>query len=399
MKVLFVCKKSPFPDHDGESLAISQLIENFIAEGLQVDILFMKTPKHPIDKKDFPEEILNNCRVESVTVDTNLKIPDAVLNLFSNISYHVDRFLSPEFTSRLSQMLNETKYDIIQLEGLYMSLYTPVIKKIQADAKIVLRAHNVEFEIWERLTEQLPFGLKKAYLNLQTKRLKSFEINQLNTIDAIVPITEKDADTFKQLGCKIPVHVSPAGFKLKKWDNIQNANIINKSIYHLGALDWLPNLEGIEWFLEKVWPEIVSEEPEANFYIAGRNFPKKVKFSSQKGVHLIGEVKDAKEFCIDKQLMITPLFSGSGMRLKVVEGMAAGKTIVSTKIGAEGINYTSGENILIANTAEEFTSALLECFKNEALTEKIGKNARDFAFKHYDSHKFAQDLIAFYSRI
>ncbi len=116
-----------------------------------------------------------------------------------------------------------------------------------------------------------------------------------------------------------------------------------QSVFHLGSLDWMPNQEGVKWFVESVWPLVLAEQPKATFHIAGRDIPDWVNaYHGKNNVFVAGEVNNAADFMNSKEIMIVPLKSGSGMRVKIIEGFAAHKAIVSTTVGAEGINYENG---------------------------------------------------------
>ena len=135
-------------------------------------------------------------------------------------------------------------------------------------------------------------------------------------------------------------------------DNYMPSDI--PELFHIGSMNWLPNIEGIEWFIENVWPLIIEQYPSITFTIAGRNIPNQFYAKNIKNFKVEGEVPDAKQFMLSKDIMIVPLLSGSGIRIKIIEGMALGKTIITTSIGAEGLDINDGVNILIANTPQEF---------------------------------------------
>jgi glycosyltransferase involved in cell wall biosynthesis len=141
-------------------------------------------------------------------------------------------------------------------------------------------------------------------------------------------------------------------------------------------MDWMPNIEGIWWFLEKCWPGVHHFFPDLKLKLAGRNMPAKMKHHHWPGVEVIGEVEDARSFISNHPVMIVPLLSGSGVRVKIIEAMALGRTIITTTTGAEGIRYTKGENILIADTPVDLFEQIKFCVKNPEACARIGANAR-----------------------
>ena len=162
----------------------------------------------------------------------------------------------------------------------------------------------------------------------------------------------------------------------------------------------MPNQEGLRWFINEVWEQILIQYPLLEFHIAGRNAPDNlIKLFNKKNITFFGEVDNSIDFINNRSVMIVPLFSGSGMRVKIVEGMALEKTIITTSIGTEGIETKNGENILIADTVEDFINAISITIENKDTCSTIGKNARAFIHQYYDNRKIAEDLIMFYKNL
>jgi glycosyltransferase involved in cell wall biosynthesis len=299
----------------------------------------------------------------------------------------------------LRRILNESKFDIIQLESLFMAPYIDTIRKYSS-AKVVLRAHNVEYRIWERLAQSIGSPIKKWYLNLLAKRLKKYECSVLNKFDGIVALTKDDENLFRTSGCTIPVFVSPIGLDTNNY-NFSPSNTGLQSVFHLGSMDWLPNIEAIDWFIENVFPLLVpdSHTKKYSIYLAGKNMPDRFFKLNSDNLIVSGRVDDAKGFMVDKQIMIVPLLSGGGMRVKIIEGMAMGKTIISTTIGAEGIQYENGKNILIANTPSEFSMAILKCITDTDFCLSTGASARLLAIEKYDNHVVGSGVLEFYNTL
>ena len=164
-------------------------------------------------------------------------------------------------------------------------------------------------------------------------------------------------------------------------------------------MNWIPNAAGIRWFLQNVWPDVHKQFPNLKYYLAEREMPDWMRHLSLPNVVVVGEVTDASVFLASKAIMIVPLFSGSGIRIKIIEGMAAGKTIISTSLGAEGIRYTNHENILIANAPCEFFEMISICVANKPLFAKIGKQARTLIETYYLPQNLIQNLLAFYQQL
>ena len=395
MKILQVTNKVPYPPKDGGAIACMNLISGFALLGHEVTVLAMNTEKHHIDEAEIPESVQDWATFHLVDVPARTSSFAAFINLiFSGKPYNAVRFISKAFSEELGKLLTENEFDIVQLEGLYVCPYIPLIRKF-SDAKIVYRSHNIEHEIWER-TAALSKGFKRLYFRVLAKRIKTFEKNFLNDYDLLVPITERDGQILDKLGNKKPVHVSPTGIDTKVLFP-HSKDLEHPSLFHIGSLEWAPNQEGIIWFIKNCWPAIHEKFPELKFYIAGRNAPDwLIRYFDAPNIVYKGEVPDAYQFMNSKSIMVVPLFSGSGMRIKIIEGMALGKPIVSTTIGNEGISTISGENILIADTAEEFNQAVEKLINDSGLFEQISRNAIEYIHKEFDNMTIAGSLVRFY---
>jgi len=394
MKILQVCSKIPFPPKDGGSIAMNILTHGLINAGNTVHVLAVNTPKHFIKDGDIDALYRKLTSYRSVFIDTSIKPVDAILNLFSSESYNIIRFYSKDFEKVLIERLQSEAYDVIQLETLWVTPYVDVIRKY-SKAKIVLRSQNVEYMIWERLAADAANPIKKIYLKLLAGRLKKYELNLLNKYDAIATITELDTVVFKKMGCTIPVIHVPFGIDLEKY-KMDDSALEKPSVFHIGAMDWRPNADGINWFLKNVWVDVVAKNPTVKLYLAGRNMPDWLMNLKMQNVVIEGEVSDSHAFINSRSVMIVPLTSGGGMRVKIIEGMAFGKTIISTAVGAEGIEYENGVNLLIANTESEFIDAIHSCLNNTAFSDSLGKNARKLVESKYDNQIICTKLSAFY---
>ena len=392
MRILQLCKKIPYPINDGEVIAITNLAKAFKAQGAEVHLLCINTPKHFFDKSRLPDSFNFYQTIQTVSVDTDLKVHRAFLNLFSSKSYHIDRFVNRDFSKKIKETIENIGPDVIQLETLFLAPYVEGIRKYST-AKIVMRAHNVEHEIWSRITENTEAILKRNYLAYLTRKLKNFEIQHLNKYDLLVPITNRDLKTFKKLGFNGNHLVTPIGIDHHLYHSAPIDLNHPLSISFIGSLDWMPNLEGMDWFLKNVWPTLINTFPEIRLHLAGRNTPDHLYKLEPQRIKIHGEVPDAKEFINQHPIMIVPLLSGSGMRVKILEGMALGRVVITTSIGLEGIEATHKKEVLIANTADEWFQCLKYCQENLLELSKIGSAAQLLIREHYDNLEIGQRLI------
>ena len=375
---------------------MNSIITGLLEAGHQVKILAINNEKFHVTDNDIPEEYRKKTGIELIDVDLSIKPMNAFLNLFSKKSYHVERFISKEFNDRLIEVLDKELFDVVQLEMLYMTPYVATIRE-HSKAMIVLRAHNVEHKIWERIAKETRFFIKRWYINHLAKTLKEYELSALETVDGVAAITRKDAAFFRKYCSKpiidIPYGVYPEEFTPKY--EIEG----KPKFYHIGSMNWMPNEEGIRWFIDEVLPKTVEKVYDFVYHLAGRNMPEWLTHLNNPHVEVVGEVPDAKEFVSNHDVAIVPLLSGSGIRIKIIESMAMGKTVITTRVGAEGILYDEEVNIIIAENIAKMVEAIRSINENPEIAVRIGKEARKLVESTYDNRKIIARLLMFYEQI
>ncbi len=397
MNVLVVCNKFPFPPTDGGQIATFAMIRGMAEQGHSVIVAAINTKKHFYDVSNMPNSVRKLADFRTVFCNTDVTLWGTIANiLFSRLPYTATRFIFKEFSDLLRTIFVEKQFDVVQLEGLYMCAYIPLIREC-SKAKIAYRAHNVEFEIWNRLAVETKNAAKRLYLKNLSKRVERFEIAMLNQYDYLIPITQRDGETYNRLGNTKPQFVASTGIFV---DDLPQFNIPQEqavSLFHIGALDWTPNQQGLLWFITNCWQKIRQQNSNIQLFIAGRNAPQWfVEQLLVDGVVYVGEVPDAHEYMSQHTIMIVPLLAGGGMRIKILEGLSYGKVIVSTSIGAEGIPAESGREICIADSAEMFVEAINQLVQSPIDIQRIGNQAVEFVRKTFDNRKCIQQLLDFY---
>ena len=383
-KILIISHKPPYPKVDGGSIAIAQVLEALLEQGFHVTFLCMETDKHPSQTS-----ITNtNLNFKSIYVNTKLKIALALLNMFTKKSYILSRFNQKVFRKALKKILKTHTFDTILFESLFTSDYLNTVNE-HSNAKKLYRAHNIEHHIWFEQSNQNKNILKKWYLNIQSERLKNEEIKFWNNIDSILSISETDRSHIIQ-ECPTPIHT--IGLYIEKRHLQHNDQSTKVDFFHLGAMDWLPNQDGMNWILKDVFPKVKQTEKSAEIHLAGRAMPNRLKSHIQDGYYNHGEVSNAIDFMSKHKVMLVPLFSGSGIRIKIIEGMSLGKCIISTSIGVKGINCSKNKNILIANTENEFIETMCFCIQNPDKVNEIGNEAKKYARENFSKEHITNEL-------
>ncbi|MGI6343000.1 MAG: glycosyltransferase [Bacteroidales bacterium] len=397
MRILMICNKSPYPKTDGGAIGLYNNITALSKAGYKIKVIAANTNKNWVKAEDVPDDFMAITNLELIPINLSLNVFSALYNLLSGQSYHISRFYTKQFENRIIEVLKSEEFDIIQLEYLPMALYTDIIRK-HTKAPIVLRNHNVEYKIWEKITKNTKNPFKKWYLKQLVKTLKHFEISALRKADGIISTTTIDADEFLKLAPGKKVIAIPTSFNIEQLPDDYSL-CGNPNIFHLGAMNWYPNEEGVKWFVQDVFHLIKNRIPEINLHLAGRNMTEWLTNLNVDGIIVDGEVDDAFDYMRKFDIMVVPLLSGSGIRVKIIEGMALGRAIVTTTIGAEGINVENNKNIIIADSPSDFADAVVSLYNDAEKRQQLSDNARSFVEQEHTSEKLMVKLTDFYNRL
>ncbi len=397
MNILQFCYKPPFPAVDGGTIDMYSIGQGFTNLGHRVKVLTFFSDKNPFDLSLMPQNYLDTYNPEGVYVNLKPNVFDALLYVFIARSYIVERFISSKMKNKLINLLQHSDFDIVQIESINLVPYIPTIRQF-SDAKISFHCPNVEHLIWQRIYKNEKRNiLKRWYFNNTAQNMRYYEQTHINDFDIIFPVTQIDADYFKNMGCKKPCKGVPIGFDIPEDlpDVIEEEN----SLFHIGSMNWFPNEQGIKWFLNDVWKEILRISPEVKLYLAGRHMSSYFTSGEWQNVNILGEVADSIAFMCSKQIMVVPLLSGSGIRIKILEAMSLSKTVVATTIAAEGIMYENGKNILIADTPQEFAVAIKKLVDDRDYCKQIGQSATELIREKYATNVVAQEIIDEYDKL
>lgn len=389
-RILILTNRVPYPLNDGGNLAMKAMVDGYMQNGWEVFLLSMNTTRHYVHRGVLARIYRDVAAFETVDVDNNVRLLPTLSNFFfSSEPNHAVRFRNAGFRKKLVEVLRAFKPDVVQAESPYLSVYLPDIKR-NPNVFTILRMHNIEYQVWDRLAAETMNPLKRIYLRNLAARIKRFEEKAWAEYDLLLPITRYDENVARSTLKNPQIFTVPFGI------NINNQPVATQPEkwvgYHIGAMDWLPNVEGMRWFITDVWPQLKQSIPAFEFYFAGRKMPEELKKINIQGVHCVGEVPDAGLFIADKKILIVPLRSGGGIRVKILEALAVGKIVISTGVGMQGIDAVNGEHYLEANTADEFITAIKWCLDNREEAENISQRGSLLVKKMYDAGALASKL-------
>ena len=395
MKILILTNKLPYPPKDGGSIATLNMLTGLRAADNQVTCLALNTSKHSFPIEDIPSEIGETIRFIGVDCNTSIRPLRMLLNLlFTRQPYIAERFISHPFKAALSELLHQESFDVIQLEGPYLGHYTDLIRK-SSKSSLSLRTHNVEHLIWKKKAVRETSLLKRWYLKNMASRLDRFEMKVVHQSDCLVPISSTDETYFKNRGYTQPVLTIPTGLSID--DYPMSPVPAEPTLFFIGALDWLPNQEGLEWFMDKVFDLVLEGVPELSFHVAGRNAPKQfeTKLRHQKIVYH-GEVNDARSFMQKYRVMVVPLLTGSGIRIKILEGMALGRPVVTTSTGIEGIPVENIGSVEVSDDPYEFANHIVNLLNPMKDTTRLVSASRALIIENFDTFRLSTRLSQFF---
>jgi glycosyltransferase involved in cell wall biosynthesis len=394
MKIVYISNKPIYPLLDGGCIAMNQFLKCLLAAGFDVKHFTLSTQKHPFSKDHYPEKLYSIIRPETEKIDTCVKPIKALTYLVKNGSYNIDRFTDSNFKKLIGEFISINKIDVIILESIYLAGYISTIRKCSA-AKIIVRAHNVEYLIWERLAKNETSFIKRLYFKKLAKDLKKEELKYLKLVDGLACISRDDKLIFRENGIKTPMTTIFVAIDKQEKSMDYNAD----SFYHIGSMNWSPNLEAVNWLVSSIFPAIRKELPNAKLYLAGSFMPEEFVTDNLKGIEVIGFVDDVSDFMTKKGIMLAPLKSGSGVRIKILEGMSFGVPIITTEIGAEGINGQNGTDLFISKNEEDFIKSSINLSNSKEKRASLGLNAKKYIENNYQLEPITKKIIEFIQHI
>jgi glycosyltransferase involved in cell wall biosynthesis len=390
-KILILTNRVPYPLTDGGNIAMHAMIQGYKRAGWKVMLLSMNTSRHYVNLDSLPV-LYREIAFETFDIDTDVRFLPVVKNfLLSRKPNHVERFYHKDFQKKLQEVIETFEPNWIQLESIFLASYIPAIRSVTS-AKVMIRLHNVEHTIWEQLASETANTLRRYYLRDLASRIRKFEIEIWQIADFLLPISQADAEMIQGFQVQTPMIVVPVGITIQQPSKYKIQE--NWCGYHIGAMDWVPNMEGMTWFLEDIWPLIHRQTPAFQFWFAGRGMPASYKKYEKDGVFCAGEVEDAAQFIQDKKILIVPLRSGGGIRVKIMEAMAAGKLVVSTTTGMFGIvEAIPNVHYLQADTPNAFAEKIAWILENKDEAEAIAKAGHNLMKEYYDAEKIMDNLM------
>ena len=395
MKTLALLPRVVFPADTGAKIRNLNMFRRLSEKGDEATIVCYRSAA---DTDSSVEQMRGICsRLELVQWDEVVTFsPQSYLmaakNLASRDPYAVGKYWTPQLQQRVDALLRQERFDCVIADTVVMA---PTVMRSAFTGPTLCFEHNVEFVIRRRQYQKARNPLLKGFLYYDYLRLKAFERSIGESFDHLIMVSKNDCETMaSELGItntsEIPLGVDVDFFSPPTSDSSEDS----LDLVFTGSMDWLPNEDGLCWFLEEVLPLVQRRVP-ARLWIVGRRPSARIKELAQKAgnVEITGWVDDVRPFVTGSAIFVVPLRIGGGTRIKIFEGMAMAKAVVSTTIGAEGLPVHHGEDVILSDTAESFAEDLVALLADPPRRKVLGLAARKLVVDHY-SWENAADVFA-----
>lgn len=405
MKILFLTNLLPYPLNNGGNIKTYSTLKALKDGGHSVDLLcFSEDLENDSKNKTKLNEICRDVQMvgHKLTTKNNMSymLFIAFKSIFSRYSFGVYKYESKQMRQLIRKKIKENKYDIVYFDHLQMFKYYGLFHN-NDDIKIVLDQHNCETQIMERTYKNADSILKKLFLLMEYKKLHSFEKIALTIADKVYVLSDQDLDMMENLGVKIknssiiPIGVQDTGVIEKKEDTTHKLMLV-----FIGTLTWNPNNQGIIWFIKNVVPLLKEKNIGFKLLIVGKNPSEELKnlCAGIDNILVTGYVEDISQVYQKADAMIVPLFIGSGQRVKIIESFSKGIPVISTTVGAEGLECENGKDILIADDEFKFVEMITK-IQEVSLRKELAKNARNLYEKYYSMEAYSKKYNESFSDI
>lgn len=387
MKILWVKAGKILPVDTGGKIRSYNLLRQLAARHATVLLSYYGGPRDAAYEREIARQLPGAVTVHTGAPDSFARQAfDYLLRLPAPAPYAVRKFASPAVRELVSEWDAARRFDVAVCDFLSASLNFPREQRTPT----VLFQHNVESALWQRQARHAPDPLRGVAFKIEAAKMARYERDAVRRFRHVIAVSENDRELMSAMTDASRITVVPTGVDTKKyssggegarpageWKGRDGALVL-----FLGSMDWEPNIDGVEYFCREVWPAVLAAVPSARFRVVGRDPHPRVRRLASETVEVTGTVPSVVEHLREADVVVVPLRVGGGTRLKIFEAMAAGKAVVSTTVGAEGLDVTGGEDILLADDAGAFAESLISLLRDGARREALGRAAAALAARY-----------------
>lgn len=394
MRLLFLSITVPFPATDGGRIRVLNLLKQVVQRNR---VTFLALESQPTDREGI--EYLKSLGIDAHLVPLASRLPRITLRSGSQAVLKrkpltVTRYDVPAFRKAFHSLLDLNRFDLIHYEMFHTGQY-----RLETNVKSLLSLQNVDSNIWRRLREQTSNPLRQCVYWTQERAFRRFERTESHNFDLVACASEVDRDLMNESCPGLGADVIPNGVDTELYQpNTEDEE--EAALIYTGSMDWFPNEDAAIYFIEEILPAIRIKHPNLKFSVVGQLPTERLKrFDNCHGVTVTGRVGDVKPHIARAAVYIVPLRIGGGTRLKILEALAMGKAVVSTNIGAEGLDLAPGNEIMIADEPTAFAEAVVRLLNDKSIRRKLGANGRRRVEAEYDWRRIGERLQGMYKSV
>lgn len=392
MNILQLSPQYPFEESDGGKKSISMFFKGFIEQGHNVTFVYLG------DKEFSGYSSPRNGEIIHIPHSTKNTILRKIHSVFSPTPLYISKHNSPTLREKLLDIIKYKKIDIVHADHTAMAELA-IFAGRYLHVPVVLRLHNVEWKIWQRFGDRCSyFSPVRYYIQRQARLLKQKESQLSEQCDLCLTITEKDKQAINSMSDRISVETIPFGVNHIDFEPDYSYKESN-TLLLATTWAWRHNVDGALWFINKVMPLIREKIPNAKLYLLGKHLPDFFEKYSSEGIEPIGFVTSIEEYYRRCQVFISPLFVGSGIRIKILEAMSYGLPVVSTIVGAEGIEADEPHGLFISDDSRTQAQTIIDLFLSADKVSVLGNDAYSYVRKKYSAENLMQKVTSLYEEL
>ena len=375
MRILWVKAGKILPVDTGGRIRSFNILRHLAARNETVFLSYYAGPKDERYERELLELFPHAITFPAGASDgTMARLLDYALRVTNPAPYAVSKFAAASVRRALLDTVASFRPDVAVCDFLSASLNFPDPLPVAS----VLFQHNVEHALWDRQARHEVNPLKKVAFSMEAAKMRRYERSTVARFDHVVAVSENDRALMAEMTDPSHLTVVPTGVDVAAYKSKADSGR-GHSVMFLGSMDWPANIDGVEFFCEEIWPRIVAAIPAAKFQVVGRNPPRRITRLASDSVEIVGGVKSVIPHLRESPVFVVPLRIGGGTRLKIYEAMAAERAIVSTTVGAEGLDFCDGTDLLIADDAPAFADSVIALLRDPARRLALGRAAGETA--------------------
>jgi len=374
MNILMITPFFPYPAEFGGTIRTYHLAKE-LAKSNDLFLLSFK------DREDIePEKVKEFCKhVEIIPFSEDSKRIVQLKTLFKKRSYQTRQYASEAMQNAINATIKANNIDLVFIEFSQMGFFD-----IPKDIPVLLDEHNIEFDLLDRMSKKDSLSFRKLYNKIEAIKFEKEELSFIAKSALTITTSRRDINIIKKHLPDARTAEITNGVDCLEFAKPADITPEKNSAVFTGAMNYFPNDEGVNYFMEDIYPLIKKKDPNFKITIVGSGPSEKIKSYKNENINVTGFVKDVKPYMWNSSVFIVPLRMGGGTRFKVVEAMAAGIPVISTSLGCEGIPAKDGEHLLIRDDPAEFADAVFEAATNQELAQKLRENGVKFAKENVD---------------